>query len=156
MPFPSLSRPASKGDRDEKIQPPKQLAKKGIPLYILKKCLEGDGGQLKFRPQVKSGARAGDLLKGDGGQVEQGLEFEVEIHSYGTMSRERRKEMLDLVEENMKAMYDPLAISSKPVSPQCTSPRLSFPVSIYNIYIPLPLPCYSPDNVPEYHFPLPI
>ena len=152
MPFPSFSRAGPKADRDGKIQPPKQLAKKGIPLYILKKSLEGDGGRLKFRPQ--DARRGGGASKDDGEQEQkqkqkqeqeqeqegqqkqeragQGSELEVEIHSYGTMSRGQRKEMLDLVEGNMKAMYVPLAfffffLLQKPIS---------LPIFIY-LFIPL-------------------
>ena len=129
MPFPSLSRLASsKADREDgKIKPPKQLAKAGIPLYILKKSLlQGDddnrGGRLTFRPQAKKpgakkdGDEGGLKVDDDDGAQEQeqehaaaaaaaGPEFEVEIHSYGTMSRGQRREMLDLVEANMKPMY---------------------------------------------------
>lgn len=151
MPFPSFSRAGPKADRDGKIQPPKQLAKKGIPLYILKKSLEGDGGRLKFRPQ--DARRGGGASKDDGEQEQkqkqkqeqeqeqegqqkqeragQGSELEVEIHSYGTMSRGQRKEMLDLVEGNMKAMYVPLALFFFP------SPKTN--LSTHFLYISLSL-----------------
>lgn len=46
--------------------------------------------------------------EGEGGEETEKLgELGISLHSGGTMSREERKEMMDLLERNMKVMYVP-------------------------------------------------
>ena len=106
----------------EPLPTPKELVKKGISLDLVGRAI-GLGG-LRFTPVLRE-RKEGD---GNGGEVEGkideghgskgeaewvddedegggGRELEIAVQMYATMTRPERKEMMDVLEANMKVMY---------------------------------------------------
>lgn len=109
----------------EPLPTPKELVKKGISLDLIGRAV-GLGG-LRFTPISREG-KEGDGSRGEiGGKVdeedgnkgdaeweddveeedegEEERELEIAVQMYATMTRPERKEMMDLLEANMKVMY---------------------------------------------------
>ncbi|KAF8425672.1 hypothetical protein EV426DRAFT_55121 [Tirmania nivea] len=95
---------------DEPLPTPKELVKKGISLNLIARAV-GLGG-LRFTPVLLKERKKGRDVEGkaewedDGEEEEEGEgELEIEVQMYATMTRPERKEMMDVLEENMKVMY---------------------------------------------------
>lgn len=110
---------------DEPLPTPKELVKNGISLNLIGRAV-GLGG-LRFTPVPrvrKEGDGSGgdiertvdgendnkresewedDAREGDEGEGKQ--ELEIAVQMYATMTRPERKEMMDMLEANMKVMY---------------------------------------------------
>ncbi|RPB23813.1 hypothetical protein L211DRAFT_223228 [Terfezia boudieri ATCC MYA-4762] len=120
---------------DEPLPTPKELVKNGISLNLIGRGV-GLGG-LRFTPVPrvrKEGDGSGgdiertvdgendnkresewedDAREGDEGEGKQ--ELEIAVQMYATMTRPERKEMMDMLEANMKVMYVTLHLSDLPI-----------------------------------------
>jgi len=103
---------------DTPLPTPKELVKKGISLDLIGKAVGLDG--LRFTPtprKVKGedGDKEGKVDGEDGNGWEDDAEdgeedigkrvLELSVQMYATMTRPERKEMMNLLEANMKVMY---------------------------------------------------
>ena len=106
---------------------PKELVQKGISLDLIGKAIglgglrftpivrerkEEDGNESKIEQTVDGGNGNNreaewedDSEEEDQSEREGEGELEIAVHMYATMTRPERKEMMDLLEANMKVMY---------------------------------------------------
>ena len=108
---------------ETKVPSPKDLVKNGISLKLLRKVVvaalvegfEGgtgtEDGVARFTLALRRAEREKLVEDGDGdgngngnGNTKLGR-FTLEVKSYASMTREQRKEMLDLLEGNMMPLY---------------------------------------------------